>query len=65
MNTIYVEKITDKTWGKGTNINALELLLQNNKIVLTPDKVERMPEDYINERKHTTVRENPEPESHS
>lgn len=65
MNTIYIEKIPDKTWGKGTNINALELLLQNNKIVLTPDKVERMPEDYINERKHPTVRENAEPESHS
>ncbi len=65
MNTIYVEKIPDMTWGKGTNINALEILLQNNKIVLTPDKVERMPEDYINERKHSTVRKNTEPESRS
>ncbi len=47
MNTIYIEKTVDKTWGKRTNMSAIEKLMQDNNIVITPEKVERMPDSYI------------------
>ena len=64
MNTIYIEKIPDMTWGQRTNIPALERLLGNNKIILTPGKLEKMPEEYINDRKHSTIQSDSEREDH-
>jgi hypothetical protein len=49
MNTLYIEKTTDTSWGERTNMPAIEKLLQENKLDLTPDKVERMPESYISQ----------------
>ena len=49
MNAFYIETKVDSSWGKKTDISAIEKLLLENKIHITPDKVERMPESYISD----------------
>ncbi len=55
MNVIYIRKTIDTSWGKDTNFAALEKLLGENKMMLTPDKVERMPESYVDDEIHGSI----------